>query len=97
MVVRDRDVPQKDYGNFVVIWNRENHRGWWYCHLAKNVVSLGQEVRAGEILGVMGNTGNSHGYHLHLGLRMADANGYAVNLDNGYRGFLDPLPLLEGR
>jgi len=43
----------------------------------------------------MGSTGNSTGAHLHLGLRLADANGNAVNTDNGYKGFVDPLEALE--
>ena len=44
IVVRDYDRPRDNYGNTVVIWNEKNNRGWWYCHLHRNVLSVGQEV-----------------------------------------------------
>lgn len=95
-VVRDYDDPRTAgaYGNHVVVLNRDRRRAFWYCHLAGNVVSIGDHVEAGQVIGRMGNTGNSRGYHLHLGLRYANAKGAAINLDNGYRGFVDCLPLL---
>lgn len=90
VVVRDRDVPDKSYGNYVVVWNSKTRRGWWYCHLAKNVVQIGQAVKAGQALGTMGATGNTRGAHLHLALRMTNTEGYAVDLDNGMKGFVEP-------
>lgn len=95
VVVRDTDTPRDNYGNFVTVWNKKNKRAWWFCHLSKNNVKLGQELKAGTIIGVMGNTGNSSGPHLHLGVRESDANGNAINLDNGFKGFINPLPILQ--
>ena len=37
-----------------------------YCHLSSSKVTIGQYVKAGEIIGVSGNTGMSIGPHLHL-------------------------------
>ena len=37
-----------------------------YCHLSSSKVTIGQYVKAGEIIGVSGNTGMSTGPHLHL-------------------------------
>lgn len=41
----------------------------WYGHMKKNSLtskSVGQSVQAGEILGIMGSSGQSTGPHLHL-------------------------------
>ncbi len=83
------------YGIHVVLFNRESGRSWWYCHLAENNVSMNQVLKRGDKIGKMGNTGNTEGPHLHLGLRYADANGNPINLDNGFKGFVDPLPVLK--
>lgn len=95
-VIRDYDDPGTSggYGIYVVVWNQAKRRGFWYCHLASNTVTLGQRVTAGQKLGMMGNTGNSHGFHLHLGLRYGDEYRHPIHTDNGYKGFVDSLPLL---
>lgn len=95
VVVRDIDSPRDNYGIYCVVWNKENKRAWWYCHLENNQVSVGQEVKAGDVLGVMGATGEVTGGHLHIGLRYSDENGIAIDTDNGYKGFVDPLNLLQ--
>lgn len=82
-------------GNYLVLWNAETRRGWWMAHLACIALRLGQSVEADEVIGKMGNTGNSTGPHLHLGLRLTDANGYAINTSNSMKGFEDPLPFLK--
>ncbi len=38
----------------------------WYGHMSKRVVSEGQTVRPGELVGLVGNTGHSFGSHLHF-------------------------------
>lgn len=44
------------HGNFTVS----------YCHLSRTSVLKGQIVKAGEVVGVTGNTGRSTGEHLHI-------------------------------
>ena len=52
----------------------------YYAHAQKIVVSNGQYVKQGDIIGYVGTTGWSTGYHLHLGI-----------LRNG--GWINPYPL----
>lgn len=53
------------YGYHVVV-RHPNGLETLYAHMSKLSVKVGQEVRAGEILGLGGSTGWSTGPHLHL-------------------------------
>lgn len=58
------------YGNYVVI-RHNNGLETIYGHLSKQLVSSNQEVKAGEAIGLGGNTGRSFGSHLHFETRIA--------------------------
>ena len=53
------------YGNYVII-NHGNGYKTLYGHLQQATVSQGQQVQAGQQIGVIGSTGNSSAPHLHL-------------------------------
>lgn len=55
-----------------------------YAHATKIVVSVGQKVKQGQVLGYVGSTGNSTGPHLHIGITK-----------NGEKNFINPYPLLK--
>lgn len=94
-VVRRNDVKDGAYGIYTVLYHKELSLATWYCHLQEVKVSLGQDVNEGDIIALSDNTGNTTGSHLHLNLCRTDSNGYRINTDNGYKGFIDPLPFLE--
>lgn len=58
----------KSYGNVVVI-RHNNGMETYYAHLSKINVEVGQEVFAGDNIGLGGNTGRSRGSHLHFEVR----------------------------
>ncbi len=83
-------------GNAYGLHARIRHRGdgceyhTIYAHLSKVLVSKNQHVRAGELIGLAGNTGHSFGPHLHLTLKLIGAN------THGYpAGVVDPLSYLQ--
>ncbi len=41
-----------------------------YAHMSKCLVNTGDKVRCGQIIGYIGNTGNSFGAHLHFEVRI---------------------------
>jgi murein DD-endopeptidase MepM/ murein hydrolase activator NlpD len=45
----------------------------WYWHLAREVVSVGQEVETGDLIGYEGATGKATGCHLHFQVQMDEA------------------------
>lgn len=64
-----------------------------YLHLKNIDVKEGQRVVAGQVIGSCDNTGTySTGEHLHLGLKLTNAQGDTLNKDNGYSGAVDPTP-----
>jgi murein DD-endopeptidase MepM/ murein hydrolase activator NlpD len=58
----------KSYGNVVII-RHANGLETYYAHLSKLLVEAGQDVDAGTIIGLGGNTGHSFGSHLHFEVR----------------------------
>ena len=56
------------YGNVVII-RHKNGLETVYGHLSKLLVDAGQSVKAGEVIGLGGNTGRSYGAHLHFEMR----------------------------
>lgn len=67
-VVRMSKVDPRGYGNYVVV-RHYNGLETLYGHLDKRLVDVGDEVRAGDLIGWGGNTGRSTGPHLHFEVR----------------------------
>ena len=56
------------YGNKTVVTLSDGTE-IWYAHQTAYVVSVGQVVRAGEVIGSVGSTGNVTGPHVHIEVR----------------------------
>ena len=57
------------YGNLVKV-DHGNGVETWYAHTSKMYVSVGDTVKAGDVIAAVGSTGNSTGPHLHLEIRV---------------------------
>ena len=71
----------KGYGNLVEV-DHGDGLVTRYGHNSENLVAVGEEIKAGQVLGKVGSTGQSTGPHLHFEVRRA---GQAI----------DPYTLLE--
>jgi murein DD-endopeptidase MepM/ murein hydrolase activator NlpD len=68
----------------------------YYGHLDEVQVEPGDTVEAGTQIAESGNTGNSTGPHLHLGVYMNDDDpGGAIWKESTGVGFIDPVDWLE--
>ncbi|MBR5515549.1 MAG: M23 family metallopeptidase [Clostridia bacterium] len=56
------------WGNYVII-KADTGQRIIYAHLSKRLVSKGQRVNTGDVIGIEGNTGYSFGSHCHLEVR----------------------------
>lgn len=62
-------------GNYIMI-NHGSNLYTVYMHMSKFNVKVGQSVKQGDTIGLVGSTGNSTGPHLHFSVRL---NGEYVN------------------
>lgn len=73
--VRLTNYEARGYGNYVII-RHPNGLETVYGHLNRHLVKPNQVVKAGQAIGLGGNTGRSTGPHLHFETRYM---GYAIN------------------
>lgn len=74
-VVRLEGNDEAGYGNVIEI-DHGNGYSTVYAHLSVTNVRACQSVRAGQVIGAAGSTGNANGVHLHFEVRL---NGDYVN------------------
>ena len=69
---------QSAYGNMVEIDHGFNYTTR-YAHLSKLIAQQGKQVKRGDLIGLVGNTGKSTGPHLHYEVRYRGAPQNPVN------------------
>lgn len=86
-VASGRAMPRQDALGGNTVWLNTPGTSYYYAHLDRVAVRDQQVVKAGDVLGYVGNTGNARNVasHLHFGV-------YRWGKDP-----IDPLPLLIGR
>lgn len=63
-IVKENWIYHHVYGKMIVL-DHQNGYETLYAHLSKSLVREGQYVKRGDVIGEMGNTGQSLGLHLH--------------------------------
>lgn len=78
----------KGAGEYIVI----DHGGYfsYYAHQSKRAAKTGDKVKAGQLIGYVGSTGDSTGPHLHFGVCTKFV---AASLNKS--AWVDPLPILK--
>ena len=66
------------YGNLIIV-DCGNGVQIYYGHCSKLYAKVGDTVKAGDVIGAVGSTGNSTGNHLHFEIKI---NGVSVNPQN---------------
>ncbi|MEW6007596.1 MAG: M23 family metallopeptidase [bacterium] len=56
------------YGNVIIILHKDGF-ATVYAHNKKNLVSVSQRVKQGDVIALVGKTGNATGFHLHFEIR----------------------------
>ena len=62
-----------EYGLYVLLDHPEGYQTM-YGHLSRTIVTGGQNVEAGEVIGLSGNSGRSTAPHLHFEIRQGGAS-----------------------
>ncbi|WP_257347771.1 peptidoglycan DD-metalloendopeptidase family protein [Pseudalkalibacillus decolorationis] len=78
-VVEDGTVKKSYYSTsygHVVFVRHVNGLETVYAHLSERLVPKGKQVKRGTIIGTVGNTGNSHGNHLHFEVHEGEWNAH---------------------
>lgn len=70
IVARNNGAWNGGYGNYVVV-THDNGTQTLYAHMKNTIVSPGQSVSSGEVIGYEGTTGLATGPHLHFEVRGA--------------------------
>jgi murein DD-endopeptidase MepM/ murein hydrolase activator NlpD len=77
-IVIDKSNATWQWGNYIRI-DLDTGERVYYCHLSKRLVTAGQKVSRGEVIGIEGSTGYSTGSHLHLEIRPRGTSGESID------------------
>lgn len=92
-----KDTGTKGMGNYVYIQTDDGYL-FRYQHMTKGSVTVktGDTVKAGQVIGYMGNTGNSTGRHLHFDVSKKGKLSGGTYVKSQDRTYFDPKKFLRG-
>ncbi len=67
-IITDKGNLTWEWGNYIRVDDEKGNR-YYFCHLKSRSVKVGDKIKTGDVLGVMGNTGKSFGAHCHFETR----------------------------
>jgi hypothetical protein len=82
-------VTENEPGNGTMIVKYDNGNSMVLAHTKTRYYAIGERVRPGDMVALSGNTGDSTGPHLHLGI--IDRKGNRLNPTNFYYGKENPF------
>ena len=86
----DGDRFSSGRGNYLAIYDPQAERSHVYLHMLQPTkLAVGEKVRAGQVVGLMGCTGSCDGVHLHYEIRRGKAT------LRSELNAIDPLPFLR--
>ncbi|MDA0267973.1 MAG: M23 family metallopeptidase [Cyanobacteria bacterium] len=82
LAAKDGTVTTADYlggyGLTVILHHEQGTEETRYAHLSQLMVRPGETVKQGDVVGLVGSTGNSTGPHLHFEVRQLTAQGWVL-------------------
>lgn len=95
---QDKYCYKRAYGKFVAIKNDNDAKTLLYAHLNKILVNKGDKVKTGDIIGLVGQSGQATAPHLHFSVFSAAS--FKLPVRNGCGPYptgkdANPIPYLE--
>jgi murein DD-endopeptidase MepM/ murein hydrolase activator NlpD len=85
------------YGETIIVYDKHTNWAIRYAHMSQVFVKIGEFIRSGQLIGIMGNTGNVTGPHLHTHIVPCLGEDLEARYPgNGYKGRMDPLAYISG-
>jgi murein DD-endopeptidase MepM/ murein hydrolase activator NlpD len=94
---QDDYCPRRAFGRFVVVEDNANHLMLMFAHLADIPVTPNEQIKKGQLIGTVGNSGDETGTHLHFSI--FEATGFSMAAAHGCGPYpqghdVDPLNYL---
>lgn len=82
VVIVSTEIPW-DYGRYIILDHQDGMQTL-YGHCSELLVGVGEVVREGQVIALMGSTGHSTGTHLHFEVRISSGGSYGRVDPNSY-------------